>query len=68
MKSRAADAGQATLEYMLMLLTAVLMFMLVYNTFLKPLATKFRNYLTNRFDQVLTKGDLHTLPFKAPAN
>jgi hypothetical protein len=59
------DAGQATLEYIFILFTAVAVFALVFNVFLKPLGSKFANYLNSRFNKVLTQGDLHSLPFKS---
>jgi hypothetical protein len=67
-RRRAGQEGQATLEYIFMLLAAVGFFMILFNLFLKPLGQKFYNYISNRFNQVLTNGDLHTLPFKPPAN
>jgi len=63
-----SESGQATLEYIFMLLTAVALFTILFNQFMKPLGLKFYNYLTNRMNQVLTNGDLHSLPFRPPAN
>jgi hypothetical protein len=47
-----------------MLVTACLLFMILFNTFLRPAIGKLVGYTTGRIDKALTNGDLHTLPFK----
>ncbi len=60
---RKNDGGQASIEYILTLATAALLFMLVTKVFLRPLITKVAGYASGRIDKFLQGGDLHRLPF-----
>jgi hypothetical protein len=56
--------AQASVEYILLLFTAAMLFLALYNVLLKPVVQKLFATIASTFDRALTSSDLHTLPFK----
>jgi hypothetical protein len=59
-----SESGQTSLEYIFLLMTAVMACMLAFNVFLKPAFSKLTGYIGGRFDRSITQGDLHRMPFR----
>jgi hypothetical protein len=55
------DAGQATVEYILMLLVGVMAFLLLYSQLLGPVMKQFETQLAQKINAAVFQGDFHTL-------
>ena len=57
-------SGQTTVEYILMLAVAVVLFLLVYRSFLKPWGSSLGERLSQRVERFFRRDSLHRLPIR----
>jgi hypothetical protein len=55
------DPGQATVEYILMLLVGVSAFLLLYSKLLGPAMKQFETQLAQKINTAVFQGDFHSL-------
>lgn len=62
--SKKRESGQATSEYILLLAMILVMVLLLANKFIKPMAEKLTNSVSQQIEKTLFGTDLHRLKIR----